>query len=71
MEWTKSNVFSTLHILASSPLAGVHSISANHKRQIFVLGHAEYDKFTLKEEYDRDVSKNLLIEVPGWHDRKP
>lgn len=53
-----------LHILASSPIAGVHSISANHKRQIFVMGHAEYDKFTLKEEYDRDVSKNLPIEIP-------
>lgn len=53
-----------LHILASSSIAGIHSISANHKRQIFVLGHAEYDKFTLKEEYDRDVAKNLPIEVP-------
>ena len=54
----------SLHILASSPIAGVHSISANHKRQIFVMGHAEYDKFTLKEEYDRDESKNLPIEIP-------
>lgn len=53
-----------LSILASSKLAGIHSISANHKRQIFVLGHAEYDKWTLKEEYDRDVAKNLSIEKP-------
>lgn len=53
-----------LHILASSKLAGIHSISANHKRQIFVLGHAEYDKYTLRDEYERDVAKNLPIVIP-------
>lgn len=53
-----------LKILASSKAAGIHSISTEKGRQIFVLGHAEYDKYTLKEEYDRDVAKNLPIEIP-------
>jgi homoserine O-succinyltransferase/O-acetyltransferase len=29
-----------------------------------VTGHAEYDPLTLKEEYDRDVSKGMEIEIP-------
>ena len=33
-------------------------------RQIFITGHSEYDRMTLKNEYDRDVSKGLPIKVP-------
>ncbi len=31
---------------------------------IFVTGHPEYDRLTLKAEYDRDVAKGLPIAVP-------
>ena len=55
---------SSLKILASSKEAGIHSISTYKGRQIFILGHSEYDKYTLKEEYDRDVAKNLPIDIP-------
>ena len=33
-------------------------------KNIFVMGHAEYDRLTLHNEYIRDVSKNLPIHVP-------
>ena len=53
-----------LRILAESPEAGPHIISTENGRQIFILGHQEYDKDTLANEYFRDVNKGLEIEVP-------
>ena len=52
-----------LRILADSP-EGPHIISTENGRQIFVLGHQEYDKGTLAGEYFRDVKKGLDIQVP-------
>ena len=34
-------------------------------RQVFVTGHSEYDRLTLKEEYDRDISRGFNIKVPA------
>ena len=53
-----------LRILASSDEAGPHIISTENGRQIFVLGHQEYDRDTLAAEYFRDVEKGLDIHVP-------
>ena len=53
-----------LRILADSPEVGPHIISTEKGRQIFVLGHQEYDKGTLAGEYFRDVKKGLDIQVP-------
>ena len=33
-------------------------------RQIFITGHSEYDRDTLKKEYDRDVAAGLPIKIP-------
>ena len=41
-----------------------HSRSTENGRQIFVIGHPEYDKYTLDAEYKRDVAKGLPIAVP-------
>lgn len=54
----------SLQILAKSDIAGPHIISAENGKQIFVLGHQEYDKDTLASEYFRDLKKGLPIEVP-------
>ena len=51
-------------ILADSKDAGVFLCMANEGRQIFVMGHPEYDRVTLDQEYKRDVAKGLDIEVP-------
>ena len=53
-----------LKILADSHRAGVSVITNLDHAQIFVLGHMEYDRDTLKREYERDLSKGLSIEKP-------
>lgn len=53
-----------LRILADSQEVGPHVISTENGRQIFVLGHQEYDKGTLAGEYNRDKNKGMDIEVP-------
>ena len=106
MEWSKSNVFSTMHICwgacaglyyhfgipkyplekkmfgifphniervnsqllkgfdASSDIAGVHIVANKNGRQYFIMGHSEYDRNTLAEEYFRDVQKGMDIQMP-------
>lgn len=54
-----------LRILAESKEVGPHIISTENGRQIFVLGHQEYDKDTLAKEYFRDADKGLPISVPA------
>ncbi|MBP5294592.1 MAG: homoserine O-succinyltransferase [Lachnospiraceae bacterium] len=53
-----------LRILASSEQAGVYVIFTKEGKQIFITGHSEYDPWTLKEEYDRDVAAGKPITVP-------
>jgi len=53
-----------LNILAESDEAGIYILGTQDGRHIFVTGHSEYDPFTLKSEYDRDVNKGLPIHVP-------
>ena len=53
-----------LIILATSHRAGVAIASSLDHRQIFVLGHMEYDRDTLQKEYERDLKKGLPIEKP-------
>lgn len=53
-----------LMILAESEEAGVMLCMAGEGRQIFVMGHPEYDRMTLHNEYVRDKEKGLDIQVP-------
>ena len=53
-----------LTIMAESDEAGVLLVMAKEGRQIFVLGHPEYDRVTLDREYKRDLAKNLPIDLP-------
>ena len=53
-----------LEILTESNAAGIHIVSAKDGRQIFVTGHEEYDRNTLKKEYLRDVRRGLHPLVP-------
>ena len=55
---------SNLKVLAESDIAGVCLCVAGGGKQVFVQGHFEYDRLTLKNEYDRDVAKGLDIQVP-------
>lgn len=53
-----------LTVLAESPVAGVFLAIAQGGKKIFVNGHPEYDRFTLHNEYVRDLKKGLPIHVP-------
>ena len=51
-------------ILADSEEAGVFLCMAKEGRQIFVMGHPEYDRMTLDSEYKRDLGKGREIQMP-------
>ncbi len=53
-----------LRILAESQEAGVHLISTENGREIYILGHMEYDKETLFKEYDRDTKAGKNPPLP-------
>lgn len=53
-----------LKVLATSVRAGVSIVSNLDHSQVFVLGHMEYDRDTLKKEYERDLAKGLEIRRP-------
>ena len=53
-----------LKILASSDEAGVYALSTNSGRQIFIMGHSEYDANTLRDEYLRDKNLGKPISIP-------
>ena len=55
---------SDLTVLAESPVAGVFLAIAEEGKKIFVTGHPEYDRYTLRNEYQRDLGKGLPIQVP-------
>ena len=53
-----------LDILSESEESGVYIVSAMGGRQIFVMGHPEYDPDALRREYDRDIKKGMEIAPP-------
>lgn len=53
-----------LVLAAWSEKAGVHVVTSKNNRQIFVAGHFEYNSNTLKDEYMRDRSKGIPIDIP-------
>ena len=53
-----------LKILASSKEAGIYAIKTDKGRQIYIMGHSEYDRDTLKKEYLRDIAAGVPIQPP-------
>lgn len=53
-----------LEILSVSDKAGVAVVSSKTGRQFFVMGHAEYDRETLANEYFRDKNKGVNPKIP-------
>jgi len=51
-------------VLAESEEAGVFLAIAEDGKKIFVNGHPEYDRYTLDQEYRRDLGKGLPIHIP-------
>lgn len=53
-----------LQVLALSETAGAAIVATQDARQVFVTGHCEYDRYTLAQEYRRDVARGLAPAVP-------
>lgn len=53
-----------LKIIATSEEAGIYAVKSENDRQIFIMGHSEYDADTLLKEYVRDKNAGLNPEVP-------
>jgi homoserine O-succinyltransferase len=53
-----------LDLLAVSDEAGPYLLKSRDGKQIFILGHPEYDRLSLDMEYKRDVNKGLNIAPP-------
>jgi len=50
--------------LCSSDRCGTTILKSKDSKFLFILGHLEYDKNTLKDEYLRDLNKGLKIDKP-------
>ena len=53
-----------LEILAFSRDSGVGMVRCPKSKDLFILNHLEYDAITLKEEFLRDKSENISIQIP-------
>lgn len=53
-----------LSILAESDEAGVYLIVGRQGREVYVTGHPEYERETLRLEYERDINNGLEIDKP-------
>ena len=54
----------TLTVLADSDKVGELLLVSDDGKQIFVMGHLEYDRLTLDYEYKRDSKKGLNPDLP-------
>jgi len=53
-----------LQVLATSDEVGDLLVSKKDGTQVFVLGHLEYDRLTLDNEYKRDMNKGINPDIP-------
>lgn len=53
-----------LTLLAESEEAGVALVMSRGGREFYATGHSEYSPYTLNDEYMRDLSKGLPIQMP-------
>lgn len=65
-EVTREDVYACkdLKVLAESEEAGIYIAMAGDGKQIFITGHPEYDRVTLKNEYIRDCGRGLNPDIP-------
>lgn len=64
VERTDIEAIPGLKILSSSNEAGVYAVKNDGCSQVFLMGHAEYDRDTLRREYLRDLNAGIDIQIP-------
>lgn len=53
-----------LKVISESDESGIYLIIADDGKQIFALGHLEYDQFTLQSEYEKDKEEGHKTIIP-------
>lgn len=53
-----------LDLISESDEGGVYIVANRDSRQLYVTGHSEYDRFSLRDEYIRDRKRGLPIALP-------
>ena len=53
-----------LKVLADSDEAGIYIVLGDGGKEISVMGHPEYDRLTLDQEYKRDIDKGIEPDLP-------
>lgn len=49
---------------STNPECGISIIKSRDNKKLFLFGHSEYDRDTLKDEYLRDLAKGVAIHKP-------
>jgi homoserine O-succinyltransferase len=64
---------SDVEVLAESAEAGAYIVLSRNNRNLFVMGHPEYQKSTLNDEYQRDVGLGINPKIPSnyYRDNDP
>ncbi len=53
-----------LYVVAGDEINGSCVVLAYSSRQVYMMGHTEYDRYDLDKEYKRDVAKGIDPEIP-------
>lgn len=56
-----------LETVAVSDEVGLYIVKSRDSRRFFVFGHPEYDRDTLKAEYERDLARGIDPELPAHY----
>ncbi len=64
VDWKKIKETAELIELSSHAELGPDILSSSNGRDLFILGHLEYDRETLHLEYQRDLSRGQSIQLP-------
>ncbi len=63
--WISGSTIGTTRMIAAADETGPCLIEDEAHRALYMFNHIEYDTTSLKEEYDRDVSRGEPIAVPA------
>lgn len=67
MDVEQLNQHQDLEVLADSEEAGAYIVVSKDRRNLFVLGHPEYNVTTLDDEYRRDLAAGINPAIPNGY----
>ncbi|MGO4927356.1 homoserine O-succinyltransferase [Fundicoccus sp. Sow4_D5] len=67
VDWDTIKQRSEIRVLTAHETFGPDILTTSDQRDLYALGHLEYDRQTLKQEYDRDISRGLEQAIPNGY----